>query len=318
MRTINKTQKEHIDAVLAESDIGLNPAILEKDIHVTELLHELIKLEHASFRIIFCGGTSLSKARNLIERMSEDVDLKVALKPGIELTNSQLVRQLKAFRALTRDILNGLGFIEEVDAKKTLNEGRYSATSWLYKSVYEQTGSLRPHLSLEFTFRPPAYPTSPINIDYLINRLTEKSNFTNAIECVAVEEILAEKVLSFLRRHAQHRSGHMEQAWDAALVRHIYDVYCIVSRDPSVVQRAQQHFAALVKYDTTEFDRHEAFSKNPKETMASSLEVAENEQQCINEYNTRLIPLIYGDLKPSFEEAFSVFKVCSLDLLATL
>jgi hypothetical protein len=39
-----------------------------------------------------------------------------------------------------------------------------------------------------------------------------------------LEETLAEKVLSFLRRHAQHRSGNMEQEWDEALVLQIASV----------------------------------------------------------------------------------------------
>lgn len=31
-------------------------------------------------------------------------------------------------------------------------------------------------------------------------------------------------------RFAQHRSGQMQQKWDAALVRHIYDAHCIGSK----------------------------------------------------------------------------------------
>ena len=55
--------------------------------------------------------------------------------------------------------------------------------------------------------------------------------------CVAVEETLAEKVISFLRRHAEHRAGVREK-WDQALVRHIYDTYCIVgSKAALFIQR---------------------------------------------------------------------------------
>ena len=54
-------------------DRGLRPAIIEKDYYVTEALR-IIAAMPAS-RVIFKGGTSLSKGWNLIQRFSEDVDL---------------------------------------------------------------------------------------------------------------------------------------------------------------------------------------------------------------------------------------------------
>ena len=51
---------------------GINPAILEKDYHVTRFLKRICEKEP---RIIFRGGTSLSKCYRLINRFSEDIDL---------------------------------------------------------------------------------------------------------------------------------------------------------------------------------------------------------------------------------------------------
>jgi predicted nucleotidyltransferase component of viral defense system len=50
------------------------------------------------------------------------------------------------------------------------------------------------------------------------------------MQCVSVEETLAEKVISFLRRFAEHRAK-VRANWDEALVRHIYDIWRIVSVD---------------------------------------------------------------------------------------
>jgi predicted nucleotidyltransferase component of viral defense system len=80
MKKIGLQQRELVDAVIAERDVGgLTAAIIEKDIHVTDALHALDAVcnQHAS--LVFCGGTSLSKAYAIIERMSEDIDLKVVL-----------------------------------------------------------------------------------------------------------------------------------------------------------------------------------------------------------------------------------------------
>ena len=52
---------------------GLRPAIIEKDYYVTEALR--IIAGNDGERIIFKGGTSLSKGWNLIGRFSEDVDI---------------------------------------------------------------------------------------------------------------------------------------------------------------------------------------------------------------------------------------------------
>jgi predicted nucleotidyltransferase component of viral defense system len=52
---------------------GLREAIIEKDYYVTEALR-IIERE-AGGKVIFKGGTSLSKGWNLIQRFSEDIDI---------------------------------------------------------------------------------------------------------------------------------------------------------------------------------------------------------------------------------------------------
>ena len=52
---------------------GLREAIIEKDYYVTEALR--IIEQAAGPKVIFKGGTSLSKGWNLIQRFSEDIDI---------------------------------------------------------------------------------------------------------------------------------------------------------------------------------------------------------------------------------------------------
>lgn len=81
MKTISSAQADLIDAVIAERDVGaLTAAILEKDIHVTDALGALLTVPMPNAYFVFCGGTNLSKAHHLIQRMSEDVDCWRALK----------------------------------------------------------------------------------------------------------------------------------------------------------------------------------------------------------------------------------------------
>jgi hypothetical protein len=59
---------------IVAAERGLSPGLVEKDYWVTQTLHDLLD---AGFDIWFKGGTSLSKAFGLIERFSEDLNLKV-------------------------------------------------------------------------------------------------------------------------------------------------------------------------------------------------------------------------------------------------
>src|SRR3984957_267205 len=77
---------------------GMRPAIIEKDYYVTEALR-IISIA-AGDKVIFKGGTSLSKGWNLIQRFSEDIDIfldPTAFKPalGKKAINSAL-KKLRA------------------------------------------------------------------------------------------------------------------------------------------------------------------------------------------------------------------------------
>lgn len=56
---------------------GLPEAIIEKDFWVCWVLKQLFSLEALSGRLLFKGGTSLSKISHAINRFSEDIDLAV-------------------------------------------------------------------------------------------------------------------------------------------------------------------------------------------------------------------------------------------------
>ena len=76
---------------------GLRPAIIEKDYYVTEALRVIA--DTAGDKVIFKGGTSLSKGWNLIQRFSEDIDLfldPLAFTPN--LGKKAIDRELKRLR----------------------------------------------------------------------------------------------------------------------------------------------------------------------------------------------------------------------------
>lgn len=68
----------------------------------------------------------------------------------------------------------------------------------------------------------------------------------------------------------------------------------------------------------SEFPKHKAFVDDPATCMKTTLGEIASDAQTISEYADKLIPLIYGQHKPPFNEAFGVFKDVANKLLGTL
>ncbi len=93
--------------------------------------------------------------------------------------------------------------------------------------------------------RTPQFEVTRQPSDYLVNRLAGRLLQFDAIACVAVEEALAEKIISFLRRYAQHQAGAMAQQWDETLVRHI--LRCVPLRSMAMASMVSHHVESHTK-----------------------------------------------------------------------
>jgi len=271
--------------------------------------------------LVFCGGSSLSKAHGLIERMSEDADIKVVLADATGPWSKNKIRRYLGdeVRGRVAETMANLGFAEEVDKRRSLNDNRYMHSQWAYQRAYDGIAALRPNLQFELVVRRPMLPSETASIESLADRLTGSARHATHIAVVAVAETLAEKSLSFLRRFAQHRAGQMRQAWDTALVRHIYDSHCIVQQTPTVVDTARDAFVALTLGDVEEFGYQDvAFAADPKAAMTAALQAARSDRQTRDEYERNLLPLVYGKNKYSFDEAWPTFQTVATELLAAL
>ena len=217
MRVLANDRAELIEALVAESSLdGITASLLEKDEHLTDALRAVFGLQFECVKLVFCGGTSLSKAHGLIERMSEDADLKVVLTDaGKALSRTKLKRYLgDEVRGRVARALADVGLVEDAERAIALNEYRYMHSQWSYGHRYPASTGLRPNLQLEFTVRAPVLPTAEIPLCALADRLAGTKGASFDVLTISVAETLAEKVLSFLRRFAQHRSGQMQQTWD--------------------------------------------------------------------------------------------------------
>jgi hypothetical protein len=178
---------------------------------------------------------------------------------------------------------------------------------------------LRPNLQLEFTARSPQLPIEQPHIVALVDRLAKRKGVTLQVPTICVAETLAEKVLSFLRRFAQHRAGAMTQDWDTALVRHMHDVHCICQSDGAHIESASRIFRALVDGDIEEFGRQfPRFKSDARSVLTQALEQMGQDARTRNEYQKNLLPLIYGREKPSFEQAHATFSAAASRMISAL
>jgi len=83
----------------AAFDLGLRFDVVEKDIWVCYVLDKLFSLKELEGKLVFKGGTCLSKAYNLIGRFSEDVDITIS-KEFLEISRAS--KKPREIRSRTR------------------------------------------------------------------------------------------------------------------------------------------------------------------------------------------------------------------------
>ncbi len=132
--------------------LGLVEAyVVEKDFYVTQALHAVSDLENDYFHLIFQGGTCLSKAHRLIQRMSEDCDLRIQeTDEGKALGKEGKRKRLREFRHELLARLEKQEFIIPEHAVRTRNEGQYMQVNLQFDSLFATSKGLRPHVQMEF------------------------------------------------------------------------------------------------------------------------------------------------------------------------
>lgn len=201
--------------------LGLgNPAIVEKDYYVVQLLQHIVSLEFEYHNIVFSGGTALAKSQIKTHRMSEDVDLKLVPKPSFALSSQNAQR--KARRAVKQLIES---FIAEsptlsVEAQPTvLDEYRYFSFDIRYPQAYQQAPCLRPFIKLEFTETELLSAAETRKIQSIYAQILSYEAEVEGLPCAVILETQAEKLLSMMRRTASV-ARNAEREDDEALVRH--------------------------------------------------------------------------------------------------
>lgn len=165
--------KEIIETVARE--LGRSEQMVEKDTIQSMFLYELAKSE---LPFVFKGGTSLSKAYNLIDRFSEDIDLSMNRRP----TQSERVKS----KELIIDIAENLGLVlsNPEDIKS-----RYDYNKYVFK--YESLSSVIPlEIIIETSYYQSVYPVDKHVVGSFVGRFCLDRNIILPVPFEAAEVMM--------------------------------------------------------------------------------------------------------------------------------
>ena len=212
------------DLLEVESHFGLpSPALVEKDWYVVKALAAISTVGITPFRLVFGGGTALSRVHRLIRRMSEDIDLKIV--SDAEVSRPAL-RDLRD--AITNSLLDaGLKFDPKDSAnRESGNASRYTLYRLPYTAIAKGRDGLRPEIQIETAVWPLHRPAVALPVTSFIAEAFKLPPEVAAIPCASIVETVAEKFVALTRR-AGSEFADAGGPRDATLVRHVYDLHVL-------------------------------------------------------------------------------------------
>lgn len=299
--------------------IHLPAAAIEKDFWVTEILNILFSLPYAD-KMVFKGGTSLSKVWGVIQRFSEDIDIAIDRSMfGIEgdVTKKQLKKLRKASSVFVRDTLASdlVTAVENAGLNKFVTvvadrDGEGDATypeprqiHIFYTSVLplEVKTYLRDEVLLEVGARSLFEPTAKASVDSFV--ATEFPHLTSRDAEVQMVAAIAEK--TFLEKafllHELFTTDGCRNANRKS--RHLYDLCKLIEAGISdkavandelweTIRHHREIFTLVRDVDYTPDIRKRICLVPPEEVL----------EEWKNDYETMVSHMIYEDRIPSFTD----------------
>jgi hypothetical protein len=251
-------------------NLGIDPSLVEKDYWI---MHALWGLQQLGRRFELKGGTSLSKGYGIIDRFSEDIDIRI--EPPADLPvglNHDKAKHAEARRAFYDDlaqtiIIPGFGKVERDTA---FDDARYRSggVRLLYESAFPLPVGIKQGVLLEAGFDQVA-PNRPRDISSwaydgaVLSGLADIiDNRALSVPCYEPGYTLVEKLQTISTKHRQHQAtAKVPQNF----IRHYYDVYCLladldvqafIGSDDYVAHKARRFPAA----DDKDISRNDAFA----------------------------------------------------------
>lgn len=266
---LHNDSKLFFDTILATAEyFNISPAFIEKDYWITNTLRRLSQNSHSG-KVVFKGGTSLSKAYNLIDRFSEDIDIAVI--DSKSFNGNQLKTLIKKVaKEMTADL-------EEVTVDGVTSKG-----SRFYKAVYSypevlnlktQTSISSGNLLVEINSFANPYPFETKRIISFIEAFLDKSGnqdlitennlYPFEINVLDKRRTMVEKLVSLIR--FSFSENHIVAI--SSKIRHFYDLHFLVNdKECADYLRSsgfQKDFIEIYKHDQEIFEEPNNWASKP-------------------------------------------------------
>ena len=311
---LHENQKLFIQLLnFSANTLKIRPEFIEKDYWITHALQRMAQNENAD-KVVFKGGTSLSKAYRLTNRFSEDID--IAIVDADSFSKNQLKMLIKR---LAKDMASNL---QEIVIPNVTSKGsRFYKAIYQYQNLVGLTSSAVKTGQLLIEINTYANPYTYINreissflSDYLIainrNDLIEQYDLNPfSIKVLDIRRTLIEKMVSLLRFSFE---TDVVKALSTK-IRHFYDLYYLANDKECAEYLQSSEFkkdlSELLIHDQQEFDIPEGWqTKTIKEsplfkefsTLWTILSVV---------YQNELTPLAFSDIPDKKLIAESFMKI---------
>ena len=276
-----------------------SPVLVEKDRYVVTALAAINAADVKPFRLVFSGGTALSRAHRLIRRMSEDIDLKI-------VSDEPRSRpELRNLRDIVTSALLDAGFQfdpENAAHRDSGNASRYTVYRLPYPPLVTGEGALRPEIQIETAVWPLRLPSVERTVTSFWAEAFKQPPEVPSIPCVALVETVAEKFVALTRR-AGAELADAGGPRDKTLVRHVYDLHVVRSHyDPAeVISLAREIMRADVEAYGHQFP---AYRKNPVAETVRAVGGLATDERFASYYAAFLRDMVYGEA-PDFRTALA-------------
>jgi hypothetical protein len=230
----NHPQFPDLIRIVAE-DKGIDPALVEKDYWI---MHCLYGLQQLGLTFQLKGGTSLSKGFQIIDRFSEDIDIRIEPPPGRDVKTGR--NQTKPAQVQSRkDFYDWLAAtiridgIDKVERDKAFdNKDFFSGGIRLfYPSTTEAVDDLKEGVLLEVGFDD-VTPNEATDIsswayDDAAGKINISDNRAKRVACYDPRYTFVEKLQTVSTKfRLQQKNGESP----VGFMRHYYDVYSLLQR----------------------------------------------------------------------------------------
>jgi hypothetical protein len=187
-----------------------------------------------------------------------------------------------------------------------------------YPQAHSIVPCLRPFIKLELIETLLYDEINQREISSLTNEVMQEAPEVKTMDFTSIISTQAEKLISMLRRTASFTRDNQRDD-DPALIRHIYDIYYIQQANHADIEIVVPLVTKVIAEDVARYgNQHEEFVQNPIAELMYGLKVLEENKLYEERFNQYVVPMVYGDIIVTWQNAFSVFKLFTEQVLSEI